>query len=250
MSIDAAEWNYTRAYGERLKPNLFYEEKTGPLKETSYAGRPIIARDTAINGGVYVNIGSKIEAIVVDESRDPAIRKVYEVLRERLKLLEDSGQNVKQHALEEAYALVQEVMPYSSASVDRIWDKMTDGRKIYLAEFIGGGVCRHQALLVGYLLEKLVRDGILGGRPSIDRNYVEGKGGHAWVRYTNSAGVPYIVDAAQNYAGPLDDMNEANNRWFYQRPEDLETPAKPIQEIDDKPTGIFAKIKEFFLGKK
>lgn len=83
----------------------------------------------------------------------------------------------------------------------------------------GGGVCRHQALLGAYLLEKLIRDGKIGGKVSIDRNSVQ-NAGHAWIRYTNSKGKVFIIDQAQKYIGLLNDTDK-NGRWFYERPEDF-----------------------------
>ena len=82
------------------------------------------------------------------------------------------------------------------------------------------GVCRHQALLCGYLLEKLIKDERISGKVSVDRNFVEGLGGHAWARYTTDRGKVYILDVAQNYKGCLGDMTKKQSRWFYERPED------------------------------
>ena len=48
---------------------------------------------------------------------------------------------------------------------------------INLSYFINAkkGVCRHQALLVGYLLERLKGEGYIDGKVSIDRNSVTGE---------------------------------------------------------------------------
>ena len=95
-------------------------------------------------------------------------------------------------------------------------------QKIGLNNYIrdGVGVCRHQALLCGYLLERLVAEHHLSGTVSVDRNQVEGLGGHAWARYTTSGDKVIVLDVAQDYLGRLNDMSQDQNRWFYERPKD------------------------------
>ncbi len=87
------------------------------------------------------------------------------------------------------------------------------------------------SLLTGYLLERLSKDGLVGGKVSVDRNYVQGLGGHAWVRYTNSGGEVFILDSAQGYIGRLDEMDESQKRWFYERPEDSNPRRKLLKRI-------------------
>lgn len=226
-----AYWNKTQLAINRVEPTGYYEEKGFLRKERYFQGRPIIGRDRKINGGVYLG-GSAREAIVVDGKKDPALEQVYQELLSRRRNAQLNGKPFKDGILEEVWNLVSQVMPYNEARVRQINQSLSaPDTKIYLSEFIGGGVCRHQALLAGYLLERLCNENLLGGRASIDRNFVEGQGGHAWVRYTNSAGEVIIIDPAQRYIGRLNEMSEDNNRWFYERPEDTNPSLKLLKKF-------------------
>lgn len=224
-----AEWNKTRFVEERVKKTGFYEEKGFFRKEKVFQGRPIIGRDRRINGGVYLG-GSEREAIVVDGDKDQALEKVYqELIKRRHEAKNRYGKDFKQGILEEVWQLVSQVMPYNEQKVREIEQSLPQpDTKIYLSAFIGGGVCRHQALLTAYLLERLSDEKLVGGKVSVDRNYVPSEGGHAWVRYENSGGDVFILDSAQNYIGRLDEMSEERDRWFYERPEDTNPRLKPV----------------------
>ncbi len=210
-----SDWNKTRKMKKRLART--YNERG------SYQGRQIIARDTSINGGVYLGEGAR-EAIVVDESRDPSIKRVFQELIRRM---EDN--NPKTFLLPAAWELVLELMPYDSTNVNRIVKTLLPDQKIYLSAFIGGGVCRHQALLIGYLLEKCINEGFLNGKVSIDRNSVSNIGGHAWVRYVNSAGKVFILDPAQRFIGPLE--KEEGGFWPYRRPNENKEMVSKLRSI-------------------
>lgn len=224
VSRQKPEWNNTRLVEERLERTGFYEGKGILRREKFFQGRFIISRDKPINGGVYLG-GAEREAIVVDDQKDPYLNTVFEEVIRRRQLAQSQGKDFKDGLLETVWELVNEVMPYDVKRVIQIIKALLGpDKKIYLSSFIGGGICRHQALLTGYLLEKLAREGLIGGRVSIDRNFVPGKGGHAWVRYENSVGEVYILDSTLYYIGGLKDMSEG--RWFYERPEDKSKLAK------------------------
>lgn len=230
-----AEWELTRIAEARVKSSSFYEERGLIRKEKLFAGRPIIGRDSVINGGVYVG-GSEREAIVVDDTKDQALEKIYQELLRRRQQAEQQGAKFKVGVLTEVWKLVSDVMPYDKGRVDEIESTLPKpDTKMYLSSYIGGGVCRHQALLAGYLLERLSKEGKVGGRVSIDRNFVADRGGHAWARYENSGGETYIIDPAQGYLGRLEEINE--DRWFYERPEDTSTLWK-----------LRKKVKRLFTG--
>ncbi len=232
-----AEWNKTRLVEERVKRTGFYEEKGFIRKEKIFQGRPIIGRDRKINGGVYLGESSR-EAIVVDDAKDPLLEKIYQELLKRRRDAELKGKDFKDGVLEEVWELVNQVMPYDELRVQEINESLSEpDTKIYLSAFIGGGVCRHQALLIGFLLEKLSKEGFVGGNVSIDRNYVPDQGGHAWARYTNSRGDVFILDSAQHYIGRLDEMSNDRSRWFYERPEDSNPKLKPL-----------IKLRRMFMG--
>jgi len=54
---------------------------------------------------------------------------------------------------------------------------------------------------------------------SVARNFVEGPGGHQWVRYTGFGDEHYILDVAQNMIGDARAL-AANPKtyWYYERP--------------------------------
>jgi hypothetical protein len=236
-----ANWMRTVSKIELLKSlnSPLYEEPTGeskigvisssnPSRYGIYKGRHVIGRDERINGGVYLGSGKR-EEIVVDDTKSE-VKKAYEDLYEQLwekvrnrqKEQEELGQdnNIKNGILSDVFALVMEKMQYDSDFADKAGDEFED-QKINLSYFINAkkGVCRHQALLVGYLLERLTAEGYIDGKVSIDRNSVAGVGAHAWVRYTSgTTGDIFIIDPAQKFIGRLED---APGNWPYRRPEEM-----------------------------
>lgn len=229
-------WNKTDIVEQRLRAQkAFYEEKDTPTgKRKFFEGRPTISRDKSINGGVYLGSSAR-EAIVVDDEKDEALDRIYQELIMRRKAAQTQGIDFKDGILTEVWDLVKLVMPYNENKVNSILNQLTrPDEKVYLSSFIGGGVCRHQALLASYLLERLIKEKYIHGKVSVDRNEIKNEGGHAWCRYTNSAKEVFILDAAQNYIGRLDDMTRANNRWFYERPEDYNKYLKLIAQLKQK----------------
>ena len=216
-----AKWEKTINERRRLKGNRLYEEGDGSRTEEKFAGRPVIHRDSPINGGVYLGSGIR-EAIVVDDTKDQILREVYEKFRS---LLPQDVAQAKQNALFTAWQLTQQEIPYKGddavAQLHQRLNVAAADTKIQLGIYILNktGVCRHEALLAGYFLEKLIKEGILTGKVSIDRNTIKGRGGHAWVRYTNSIGEVFIIDPAQKYIGRLKEAPK--DGWDYRRPEDI-----------------------------
>jgi len=212
-----ADWRKTVLVQDRLKNSAFYEEGSRESRHGKWQGRDIIGRDCPINGGVYLG-GDEREAVVVDDKKQPELIAAYQELVKRRKFKEQQGRSFKDGVLREVFDLTKELLPYSDVVVDKVTDGLQPDEKISLSSFLlnKGGVCRHQALLVAYLLEKLKVDGYVSGRVSIDRNYIPGKGGHAWVRYVNSAGEIFIIDPAQNFIGRIEEVG--GGQWFYERP--------------------------------
>lgn len=223
MADISPEWDKTIIAKDRLSFSPLYEEPSKESKNGVWQGRPIIGRDTRINGGVYVGAGER-EAVVVDDLKQPELIEAYRTLLGRIQ-----GRDT---VLRSVFDLTKQLLPYNENTVEQITGGFEPDQKVGLSVFVRakGGVCRHQALLSGYLLEKLKDDGVVRGTASIDRNYVPGEGGHAWVRYKNSAGEVYIIDPAQNYIGRIEDAGEG--RWFYERP-----------------TGFIDKVKNIFRKK-
>ncbi len=199
----------------------------------TYQGRHIIGRDSALNGGVYTGTYGG-EAIVVDTEKYPD--EFEELLSDvRSRIVDKSGREQRGKVLGAVFDVVSEKMRYSQEGVEKILGEIAenqgrsdfrDGTKIPLNEFIleGVGVCRHQALAAGVLLERLKDDGLIRGQVSVDRSQRwSPKGepeGHAWVRYTSHSGAVVILDVAQGYFGPLEDSEGRKRGWDYLRPEE------------------------------
>lgn len=212
-----------------------YHAGGGVDQPEKYQGRPTIHRDSPINGGVYIVPGSQ-EAIVVDDGTmskngnppsyvEAAYKKAMDSFvatakAKNINVLMGVKNNLVDKLLEASLESAMKTIKYDSGVGDYALNAFRD-KKINLSEFLleGAGVCRHQALLVGYLLEKLIKGGYLGGSISVDRNRIPGKGGHAWARYVAQDGTVYIIDPAQEYVGTLKD-SLLNSNWVYSRPED------------------------------
>lgn len=216
-----ADWNKTELAQERLKERGLYEEPDRESKTGYYLRRPIIGRDTPINGGIYVGGGER-EAILVDDSFEKS--KLHDVYDELIQVRSEDvkrGRHFKEGLLTDVFELVQKRLPYRPDIVRQlaIKNKIKPDQKVSLTAYLkaGGGVCRHQALLVAYLLERAGKEGKVSGKVSIDRNFVPGVGGHAWIRYTNSIGDVIVIDPARQITATLDELPD-EIRKLYERP--------------------------------
>lgn len=229
-----ALWNYTTIAENFLStlPNRFLEEHKPDgnyIEPRIFEQRHVIGRDRLINGGVYLTWGFG-EAIVVDSNKYPSLEQRYQYFAAELeRKATSSHSHINQFALNAAYDEARKALRYDKTGVDRVNKQLdiphltTNPQKVSLTVYLenGVGVCRHQALYAAFLLERLIEDGHLRGRVSIDRNWEEATGsGHAWVRYTSSAGEVAIIDPALEFRGRLSDV-KPDIHWFYKRPEDL-----------------------------
>lgn len=211
-----ADWYKTQIMKHRLDLEGKLQNIDG---RAYYQGRPVIHRDSQIDGGVCLGQGKR-EAIVVDSQKYPKLRELYEAAKG--KAMED-GIVRKEKILQAVYDTVTEAIPVqSSTRVKRLLQALDIGKdeKISLDVFLeyGVGVCRHDALACAALLELFKKDGFVNGKPSVDRNSDKGEG-HAWCRYTNSIGEVCILDVMLKYIGNLTDASE--DIWHYKRPEDF-----------------------------
>ncbi len=222
-SLDRGQFSYTSEFKKRVSNSPFFEEADGEARNGYYQERMIIGRDTPINRGVYITNGQR-EAIVVDDRNSDRLNEVYaQLLRIQIKKVVQQNGHFGDGILNAVFDLTKEYIPYNLAATEQITSRYPKDQKVHLEVFIGNraGVCRHQALLAGYLVEKVIKSGYLKGAVSVDRNIVPGKGGHAWVRYIDHQGIVYIVDPAQQYVGKLTDIKQGQEgAWFYKRPTD------------------------------
>jgi hypothetical protein len=228
-----AEWGYTVAAIDANVP----DDRQQIEKEQGRRERHTIARDSRINNGVYEGAYGG-EAIVIDYDDDPELidAAIDAVLQASTT---PDGRFDKNRVLDATLSYVLAHMRYDAAAVDNLFEEELGGirgRKVSLGRYIdddsgGFGVCRHQALFVGIMLEQMTDRGILGGQVSVERNTVrrgpDGKDdGHSWARYTNSVGNVFILDAAQQQRVlSLEEAMELNRQnpdvnWDYARPED------------------------------
>lgn len=213
----ASEWSRTEMVVTRLEGDPRYSPPTEGAPYGEYNHRHIIGRDCPINGGVYVGAGKR-EMLVVDDSADEELLNLYaELLRRRMADIAKNDRVFNQGVLEEVFKLVKEKMPNDESFAEHYAFKFKN-KELPVGKFlmIHGGVCRHHSMVVGYLLEKLVKEGYLQGTVSADRNQ-NSDGAHVWIRYTNRDGSVFIIDPTQNYIGPLHDPN-SKHRWDYFRP--------------------------------
>ncbi len=201
-----------------------------------FAGRPIIARDTPINGGVYPVVSHRRgEALVVDDKKYPyELDETYAKLLNKIRRLDPNSLALdalskarkgdienERLVLEELHNLVYDTLRYDLEATNKLAQNF---EKIAINNYIyeGVGVCRTQAILSAYLIERLIDNGYLHGRVSVDRNLRHNvAGGHAWARYTDQNGQVWIIDPAQDYIGKLESGTPTNGRWDYRRTEDL-----------------------------
>lgn len=217
------EWRKTEMAIRNIKGGGFYEEGDKDSKYGYFEKRRIIGRDTPIKGGVYVGAGDR-EAIVVDDIYENSeLDRIYKNFLNDRKEADPKGIHFKDGIFEDILETAQKELPFDEQKVLRLNQENGWGnnRKVSLDFYIRNkaGVCRHQALLGGYMLERLAQEGYIRGKTSIDRNFVPGEGGHAWIRYRSGDGIVVIIDPAQDYIGNLDDV-DTDNRWFYERPSD------------------------------
>lgn len=209
---DIVEYEY--GYTEALGP-----QADGPFTAKSpygyFQGRHIIGRDAPLDGGVYFTGSS--EVLVVDSKKYPLeFDSAYRVVTQQAGARRFLKRADEYQLLLSVYQVVCQLIPYRKNVAER-FARSHSGKKLALNVYFGvGGVCRQQCLLAGYLVERLMNDGYLRGRVSVDRNS-RSDGGHAWARFTNVDGVTYIIDVAQGVCDTIEAAC-ATTRWNYRRP--------------------------------
>ncbi len=204
------EWNRTYFLEERL---------TGVRTDGIYRGRPIIHRDSPIDGGVCLGAVQR-EAIVVDSVLSPSLQNLVEDVLHRI--TDWKGKYHSDNLPAAVYKTVWKRMQCDPEKVSDIVKQYTSSpdEGILLDVFLkeGYGVCRHQALLAGFLMETFRKQGIIDGQVSIDRNTFDSNA-HAWCRYTPDAGEIIIIDPSRKFLGTLEES--LRTKWVYFRESDL-----------------------------
>jgi hypothetical protein len=234
-------WGNTRAIEARLSDQI--EENVGAdgQVQREFQGHHLISKDSQINGGVYPGANAR-EAVFVDEANDPELLAAYDTFLARLEDYKASYYDTRRNMLSLVFAYVAEKMPSASRKVREQVNAMGPDELVPLSHFLDGGVCRHQALFAGYLLEKLIAAGEIQGKVSVDRNTMKALGSHAWVRFTDANNEVYILDVTQNFMSKLADIDPKKAPWPYARDEDApKTEPGVTSRITQKMKAIFFK---------
>jgi len=231
--------DYTRVAEMKAKEKDIYSPSDENAPHGYIYGRRIIGRDTEINGGAYVANG---EAIVVDDEKYELTESCWTEIKAELDARIARGLNHKDGIFRLVNDLVRKKMPYNLKAVEKIDDRITKKHsgwyKVSLDLFLDAraGVCRHQALLAGYLFEKMTKETYISpenGRPirylrgkaSVERNWSKKTGtGHAWTKYVAKSGDVVIVDPANNFISTFDRLEEERLKrknagmmlWYYE----------------------------------
>lgn len=207
--LDRMAYNYDYAPPDERAPYGYYK------------GFPIIGRNSkTIDGGVYLG-GSAREAIVVN-GQSGTMKKLHnELLASISPMLREPGLNKDRDILTAVMSKVKLEMPYDVRVVQAIRSRYPKDGLVNLSEYVHeyGGVCRHQALLAGYIIENLINGGILHGSIRVERNTVEDLGGtHAWASFvpkgSTSIDNVIVVDPAQTFVGTKREAQD-QGRWEY-----------------------------------
>jgi hypothetical protein len=217
-----------------------------------WAGRPIIGRDSPVNGGVYLGLGhvgeGRREALLVDDSAPEALlHDLYDRLLAEIAYLRDSEAATLPlggHAM----AFLRAVMTTTQECMNRDDEKAGElGRLLLQVQeerrdetgvvpldyFIQlkVGTCRHYALLACYLIERLLQAGVVEGTVSLDRCAVVGGGRHAWTRVECGDRV-FVVDIAHGYLGSIDGPQAF--AWYRRPPESVPKPTADTLDLWDR----------------
>ncbi|MFZ5391824.1 MAG: hypothetical protein ACOZAR_01385 [Patescibacteria group bacterium] len=215
------ESNRTVMAVENLEKNGLFEKGDeespyGYFVSTNGQKYPVLGRNSEkINGGVYPG-GSDREILVVDD-QDETIRESYNELKSQLdQFFKNKKNRHEKDILQKVYAYVEEKMPFDENRVNMII-AFKENQLNSLGVFIRmkAGVCRHQALFVAYLLEKLKEENYLKGNFSMERNSIKQVGAHVWIRYTRRDGLEYILDTALRFFGTKKEAKK-KGAWKYE----------------------------------
>jgi len=225
------------AYTAQLKDDGIASRRQEIEANNGRLVRHTIGRDKPVLDGVYEgSYGGEAIVVVYDKDPKPIDDAVEAVIKSSLD--SNTGKFKKSVILKQVYEYVNSNMSYDEAAVENIFQttgRSKNGKKISLGLYVkqGVGVCRHQALFVGAILERLNILGYIDGQVSVERNALRRKNatgadkydGHSWARYTNSAGQVYIIDVAGERIDSLDSLielrtNKPDEYWDYARPED------------------------------
>jgi len=213
----SGKWTRTEELKERLSTNENSRFQDGQL---FFNNRPIVQRDSNINGHICMGAYQR-EAVIVDDDYDPILNKVGKDFIEYI---------FREDILDSPFCIIRSayfkaINIFKIHDIDAYVQQYRQDSPLYLGSFIGYqlGNCVHKALLTAYLIELSEKVFKFGGKISVDRNSWAKWGAHAWARYTfPKTELVYILDPSKLTEGFLLLMNQIPNcEWLYHRPEDI-----------------------------
>jgi len=183
---------------ERVKRSRDYRPSRSPEEPYgTFQKRHIIGEHTKINGGVYLGVAPH-EALVVDDKYG-ALREVYTDLMVRyVKRYGGTEKAIaERRMLEEIVELVKEKLRYMPE--DKVQKFVHDedikpDKKMALDLYLQrrAGTDRHQVLLAAYLLERLLKKGLLKGKVYLDAHYLRSGQRKEKMVYSSATGYLFI----------------------------------------------------------
>lgn len=177
----------------------------------------IIGRRTpGVRDGVYFTNNS--EVVLVDDKSSLIKATVSEFMDEFNRVYGSSPTVFPRQVLQMVNKFTQTKMDYNLRRTEKLSRPHFNNHGIItLSEYVreGVGVCRHQCLLAALILEELVDQQKLWGKPRVERNEdTEVNGAHAWAVF-DGLGEPYVIDPAQDFVGTKEEARR-QGRWKYE----------------------------------
>ena len=213
----------TSSAQERIENSPHYRPPDESAPYGYYYELPILGRySPRINGGVYLG-GTSREAIVVDGD-SKILNQTYRSLKTGIKLVDFFSR----HGLPNVAILkmverqTRRTMPYNAKRAEKLSRDYYNDRLINLSTYAlkGAAVCRHEALLAAFFIERLIDDRLMGGYAGIERNTQPDLGGtHAWATHTQR--VQRVVDPTNKFVGTKQEGRQ-KGLWEYGLNTDLD----------------------------
>jgi hypothetical protein len=137
------------------------------------------------------------------------------------------GEESTRQVLEHVSRLTERFLPYDEQKVISYLhesNQKPDGEFQNIGDFVrmgvengrvvGAGICLHQALLCGSILEHAIKEEIISGQVAVFRNHdFEAQSAHAWVVYQDTQGEVWVIDPANSSVTNLANSDDAP--WRY-----------------------------------
>lgn len=189
--------------------------------------RHIIGHNTRINNGVHLSYGLQ-QNIIIDIERDPVLQVCKKYTSATLDRLyrSDTSDEVGEN-LEALSMAVRRFLPYNAdkvVSFVRQRNSEPNGDYQKLGDFVkmtttdgrveGAGICIHQALLAGTLLEQRIDQMDSEAHVGVFRNHdFDAAEAHAWLVYSHEQQGTWIIDPANQTVADIRDSSDLP--WRY-----------------------------------